>query len=134
MTESQQAPQAQPETPTLVASPKEIEEGKSFAVLSYVLSFIGLPFFLIPLIMRNNEYSLYHAKQCLILWIGGLVGGVVSGMLMAVCIGAILAPAVWIAMIVFCVMGLMNATKGLMKPLPLIGKFGEEWFKGLKKA
>jgi uncharacterized membrane protein len=51
-----------------------------------------------------------------------------------VCIGAILAPAVWIAMIVFCVMGLMNATKGLMKPLPLIGKFGEEWFKGLKKA
>jgi len=53
---------------------------------------------------------------------------------MAVCIGFIL----WIAVVVFClvlnIMGLMNATKGEMKPIPLIGKWGEDWFKGLKKT
>jgi hypothetical protein len=46
---------------------KEVEEGKAFAVLSYVLGLVGIPFFLVPLIMRNNEFSLFHAKQCLIL-------------------------------------------------------------------
>jgi len=130
--------QEPPEAPAAPAAPaagnNEVEEGKVFAILSYALSFVGLPFFLIPLIMRNNEFSLYHAKQCLILWLAGLVGSVVSGILMVVCIGVFL----WVAVCIFClvlnVMGLINAIKLEMKPLPVIGKWGEDWFKGIKKA
>jgi hypothetical protein len=31
-------------------------------------------------------------------------------------------------------MGLIAAVKGEMKPIPLIGKFAEDWFKGIKRA
>ena len=118
----------------VAADTKDVEEGKVFAVLSYVLTFLGLPFFLIPLIMRNNNFSLYHAKQCLMIWLLGIVGGALSGVLMAVCVGAILLILVVVAFYVLAIIGLINSAKGATKPLPLIGKWGEEWFKGLKKA
>ena len=60
------APQPQEPTAAQPATgaplPKDVEEGRTFAILSYALSFISIPFFLVPLIMRNNEFSLYHAK------------------------------------------------------------------------
>ena len=112
----------------------EVEEGKTFAILSYALGLIGLPFFLIPLIMRNNEFSLYHAKQCLLLWLAGLVVSVIGSVLMIVCIGIVILTAGWVFLLVLDIMGLANAIKGEQKPLPLIGKYADEWFKGLKKV
>ncbi len=132
MNDTNQAPQGQPiAAPTL---PTEVEEGRTFAILSYALSLIGLPFFLVPLIMRNNEFSLYHAKQCLLLWLGGIVVSVVGVPLMAVCIGLILVPVAGLFLLVLDIMGLVNAIKGEQKPVPLIGKYADDWFKGLKKA
>lgn len=114
--------------------PKEVEEGKPFAILSYALGLIGLPFFLVPLIMRNNDFALYHAKQCLILWLFGIVGSVVSGILAFICIGIILGVAIAILVLVLDIIGLVNAVNGEKKPLPWIGPFAEEWFKGVTKA
>jgi uncharacterized membrane protein len=132
MNDINQAPQGQPAAvPTL---PKEVEEGRTFAILSYALGLIGLPFFLIPLIMRNNEFSLYHSKQCLLLWLGGIVVSIVGVPLIAVCIGLILVPVAGLFLVVLDIMGLVNAIKGEQKPVPLIGKYADEWFKGLKKA
>jgi len=37
-------------------------------------------------------------------------------------------------LVVLDIMGLVNAIKGEMKPVPLIGQFAEDWFKGIKKA
>ena len=135
--EAPEAPAAEAEEVTVESADvgdKEMEEGKTFAILSYVLNFVGLPFFLVPLIMRNNEFSLYHAKQCLMLWLAGFVLSSVSGVLMAVCIGFILLPASCIFILVLNIMGLINTTKGEMKPVPLIGKWGDDWFKGIKKV
>jgi hypothetical protein len=42
MAENTQEPQAQPEATSAAVSPQEIEEGKAFAILSYVLSFVLL--------------------------------------------------------------------------------------------
>jgi uncharacterized membrane protein len=107
------------ETPPPAAPPieqsmdeKEVEEGKVFAILSYVLTFLSIPFFLIPLIMRNNEFSLFHAKQCLMLWLAGLVIFAVSVPLIAICIGVILAPAGGIFLLVLTIIGLINAING----------------------
>jgi len=121
-------------TPVTEGLPKEIEEGRTFAILSYALGLIGLPFFLIPLIMRNNAFSLYHAKQCLILWLAGIVVSVAGGILTVVCIGIVVLLAGWIFMLVLDILGLGNAIKGEQKPLPVIGKWGEEWFKGINKV
>lgn len=120
--------------PQPVLSTQEIEEGKTFAILSYALGIIGIPFFLVPLIMRNNEFSLFHAKQNLGLWLLGIAGGIVSAILSFICIGIILAPILGIFVLVLLIMGLMNSISGEMKELPLIGPYASEWFKGLKKV
>ena len=125
---------AEPQPAAPVMDAKEVEDGKAFALLSYGLSLIGIPFFLVPLIMRNNEFSLYHSKQCLIMWLLGAVGGTISAILMAVCVGAILVPALGIYLLVVAIMGLINSSNGEAKPLPWIGKWGEDWFKGITKA
>ncbi len=126
---AQPEPQATPPAPSA-----DIEEGKTFAILSYALSFIGLPFFIVPLIMRNNDFSLYHGKQCSMIWIGGVAVSLVGSLLAALCIGFIILPAGMIFLLVLNIIGLMNAVKGEQKAVPVIGKWGEEWFKGLKKA
>lgn len=128
------APEAPPAPAPAGMAAKEIEDGKAFAVLSYVLSFVSLPFFLVPLIMRNNAFSLYHAKQCLLLWLAGIVVSIVCVPLMAVCIGFVLLPVAGIALFVLAIMGLINASKGEAKPLPMIGKWAEDWFKGIQKV
>jgi uncharacterized membrane protein len=114
---------------------KEVEEGKAFAILSYALGFLGLPFFLVPLVMRNNAFSLYHSKQCLMIWLAGIAGGMISGILVAVfCLGIITGFALGIFILVVEIIGLINASKGEMKPLPLIGAYAEDWFKGITKV
>lgn len=129
------APPAQPEAvETPATAMADMEEGKTFAILSYALSLIGLPFFLVPLIMRNNEFSLYHAKQTLVIWLAGIAVSLVGSILSVVCIGIIILLGGWIFLLVLAVMGLMNAIKGEAKPVPAIGKWGEDWFKGLKKV
>ncbi len=130
MSEPIQSPQVSPAS----SFPKEVEEGRTFAILSYALGLIGLPFFLVPLIMRNNEFSLYHSKQCLMLWLAGIAVSIVGGILTVVCIGIILLMAGWIFLLVLDIIGLINAIKGLQQPLPLIGKFAEDWFKGISKV
>lgn len=137
MSDTNQTPQNQGAVqppPVTGGFSKEVEEGRTFAILSYALGLIGLPFFLIPLIMRNNEFSLYHAKQCLLLWIMGIAASMIGGLLIFVCIGVVLLPAAMIFLLVLDIIGLINAVKGEQKPLPLIGKWAEDWFKGLKKV
>ncbi len=111
----------------------DIQAGKTFAILSYALSFVGLPFFVIPLITRDNDFALYHAKQSLIIWLAGLALGVASGLLTLICIGPILGLIGMIALLAFNIIGLINAIKNQPKPVPLIGQWGEDWFKSITK-
>lgn len=130
-----QAQQAQsPPTASASNMSPEVEAGRAFAILSYALSFIGLPFFLVPLIMRNNEFSLYHAKQCLMLWLAGIVVSVVGGFLTLLCIGVLILLGGGIFLLVLNIMGLISAINGEQKPLPVIGKYAEQWFAGITKV
>ncbi len=114
--------------------PPEIEEGRSIAILSYALLLAMVPYFVLPLIWRNNEFTLYHAKQCHAIWIALLVLMVIAAPLMFVCVGIIIAAVAVIGALVLCILGIMNAVKGQAKPLPVVGKWGEEWLKGVRKA
>ena len=135
---SPEAPPAPAAEPAPATDAKDVEEGRVFAVLSYALGLVGIPFFLVPLIMRNNEFSLYHAKQCLVLALLFLARGVLVSMMAVTVILLFLAPLVWLATCVVlwvgCIMGLMAASKGEMKPLPVIGRWAEDWFKGFQEV
>ena len=134
-----------PAAPALAAAPetpppadgsvdiKEIEAGKTFAILSYVLSFVSLPFFIVPLIQRDNTFALFHAKQVMMLWLAGIALSVASGILTLICIGPFVAILGAIGLLVLAIIGLIGCTKNEMKPLPVIGKWAEDWFKGIAK-
>jgi uncharacterized membrane protein len=114
--------------------PEEVQLGKTFAVLSYVLNILGLPFWAIPLFFaRDNNFSLYHAKQSAVIWIVMIAGAIVSIPLMFICVGYFTWFAVWVGCLILNIMGLVNANAGTTKPVPALGSWGESWFKGFTK-
>ena len=115
-----------PEEATVVTmDAQEIEKGKTFAILSYIFILC-----IIPLIQKDNAFSLYHAKQGLLLLLTAIA---LSCLNVIPCLGWIVSGVGSLVLLVFAIMGLINAIKGEVKPVPLIGKFAEEWFKGIQK-
>jgi uncharacterized membrane protein len=115
-------------------TPGEVKDGKVFAILCYLINILGFPFWLLPLIMRDNNFSLYHAKQCLAMWVILMVGAAISVPLAFVCIGFVLLAIIYVGFLVLNIIGLLNAINEQAKPLPFIGTYAEKWFAGLKKA
>ncbi len=48
-------------------------EGRTMACLSYASIFMGLPFFLLPLLMRKDAFAIHHAKQAAEIYVGFIV-------------------------------------------------------------
>ena len=110
-------------------------QGQTSAILCYALSLTLLPFFFLPLILRNNSFSLYHAKQSLLLWILGIVSLYVGFLLMVFfCLGLVMIAGTSALLVVLNVVGLIHAIKGEQKPLPIVGAWAETWFKGIRRA
>lgn len=104
-------------TRNLNITPEEIQQGKTMAIISYLIFFI-------PLLMddmRNNKFVMFHTEQSIVLLIlniaAGIIGTVTCG------IGLIL----YIPWLVLLIMGIMNAANGEVKPLPVIGQWGEKF-------
>jgi hypothetical protein len=83
---------------------------------------------IISISQKNNAYALYHAKQALTLYICAFVGALICMPLCFLCIGIPLLIAVEVAV------GLINASSGQCKPLPLIDKFVDKWFGKIQKV
>lgn len=103
------------------------KEGKKIAVISYI-TVIGL---IIAFIMNNDKkdpFASYHIRQMVGMAVTGLAMGVI-GMIpilgwLIVILGSFMILYMWI-------MGLMNASNGKQKPVPILGAKYEEWFKGI---
>lgn len=142
-----------PETPSTPPPPppsnsgagpsgKELDEGKLFAILSYAINIIGVPFWIAPLLMKNNEFALYHAKQAGFTWLAGFALFVVAIIIMVVlvaifaplaCIAQIVMAAASVALLILNILGIVNAVGGKMVPLPVVGEFAANLFKGFTK-
>lgn len=81
------------------------EGSKDNTKLYSILAYIGILFLVGLLADKENPVVRFHVNQGLVLFIASLIL-------------SCLFP-VWI---VFMIMGILNANKGEMKPLPLIGK------------
>jgi len=96
---------------------EDVTSGKTMAMLCYLVFFI-------PLLMedmKKNNFVMYHVEQSIVLLILNIIIGIVG--VITCGIGLLL----YIAWIVFIIIGIMNANKGECKPLPLIGSFGEKF-------
>ena len=121
-------------TPPAVAQ-ADIDSGKTMAILSYIpIAFVGLIVSIISITQKNNAYSLFHAKQALTLYIFAIAGGLICLPLCFVCIGFPLLIAVELGGLVLCIIGIINASGGQSKPLPVVGKFADKWFGKIQKV
>lgn len=110
-----------PATPAPAASTpqpnkEDVEKNKAMAVIAYIIFFIPL------LAARDSKFAMYHANQGLNLFLLAVVGNIVLGVIPF--LGWFLMATIFpIVIFVFVILGIVNASKGEMKPLPLIGKF-----------
>jgi uncharacterized membrane protein len=121
-----------PEVRSSEISQEEINSGKVMAILAYIpFFFIGLIIAIVSIATKNNAYSLYHAKQALVLYI---IGACMMVILIIPFIGWAVFFLWGIFALVLLVLGIINASSGQCKPLPLIGGFGEKWFSSIQKV
>jgi uncharacterized membrane protein len=115
-------------------APQEIDSGKTMAILSYIpIALVGLIVSIISLVQKNNAFALYHAKQALTLYICAFAGALVCLPLCFVCIGIPLMIVVQVGALVLCILGIINASSGACKPLPVIDKLAVKFFGGIQK-
>ena len=97
----------------------EINKGKGISLLCYLGILVFIPF----LTEKENRYVLYHSYEGLNL----LVWEILSAVLASACsfvpfCGGLLAGAVGILQLGLLVIGIINASSGKAKELPLINK------------
>ena len=94
------------------------------AVISY-LTFIG---WIIAFVLYQNdksEFAIYHIRQSLGIVILGVVGWVIFWIPILGWLCAIFLFVMWL-------MGLIYAAQGEAKPVPVLGNFFQDIFKGIQ--
>jgi uncharacterized membrane protein len=116
---------APPPRPPINSDTADIEQNKIFAVFAY----FGI-LFLVPLLAApNSKFARFHANQGLVLFLVSLALGfgyaVIAAVLMHIpFIGHLVALTLSVmpmAVVVFMILGVINAASGHFKQLPLIG-------------
>jgi len=105
----------------LQADKADVEKNKVMAIVGYIIPIL----FFIPLVSdgKNSPFAKFHANQQLNFLLFTVIGYIASTVLMVILIGFLLYFVVMIGSVVFMIMGIINAAKGEMKKLPLIGGF-----------
>ncbi len=103
------------------------DEEKIFSLLCYLISIIGVLIVLLTKKERTN-FSLYHAKQGLVLFIVEIIISIIASLFMWIpFIGWLIYTVLWILMLVLVILGSINSLKGETKELPIIGKYARKF-------
>ena len=102
------------------SSSGEQKKNTGMAMIAYILFFV-------PLLTdaKNDPFVKYHVKQGLVLFIFAVASSIIT-MILPI-IGWMLSPILNLIVIVLLIMGIMNASGGKEKELPVIGKFAENF-------
>lgn len=95
-------------------------DGKTKAIVAHI-TYIG---WIIALVINSNEkdeITSYYIRQLLGIYLFSIV---ISFIPLINVIG-------WILALVFWIMSLVGAVNGEMKETPVIGKYFQDWFKGI---
>lgn len=94
-------------------STDDINNNKTVAGLAYFIFFLPL------LASPDSKFGKFHANQALLLFISGIVGNIILGLIPI--IGWILMPIYGIIILVLGIQGLLAGLGGKSKEIPIIG-------------
>jgi uncharacterized membrane protein len=100
---------------------KNSGKNKGMEIVAYIVFFV--PFFTDA---KDDPFVKYHIKQGLVLFICSIVVWLVVNVIPVVGM-LLLAPVLDIAILILMIIGIINASNGVEKPLPLIGHFAENF-------
>lgn len=103
-----------------------IEEGKTAAITSYIL-IVGV---LIAMSMNGetkNPFASFHIRQAL----GISLTFISLGLIISNFDSILISAPMWIFVSVLWSYGIFSAINGETKPLPLLGKYYQIWFKNV---
>ncbi len=81
----------------------------------------------------KTEFNAFHIRQSLGIHILSVAMIVIGTVLWYVpYVGGLLDWAIRILILVLMIVGLIGASKGETKPLPVVGELFQNWFKGIK--
>jgi len=104
---------SQPDNPQ---EPQDVDNEKALAVIAY----IGI-LWIVPLIAaQDSDFAMYHANQGLNLFIAAMI---IFAIGLIPILGWLIAMFGWIGVVIFMIIGIVNAAGGKKKPLPVIGKY-----------
>jgi uncharacterized membrane protein len=110
----------------------DVTRGKTIAILSYC-TLIG---WIIAIIMHQSEktrYGAFHLRQGLGLFIFAVGAMMVLGIIGLVMLFLwALLPFIQLTLLVFMILGIINAAGGKMQGLPLIGKLSDKMLAGIQ--
>lgn len=106
-----------PEAPK--ADTADFEQNKIMAIVGYI---IPLLFFVPMLSEKRSPFGMFHANQQLALLITAVIVQIV-GTVIPILGWFIILPLGMIAVVVLAIMGIINASNGKMKQLPIIGGY-----------
>lgn len=119
------ARQARPLSPQQLID-QDIESGKALALVSHASLLVGLPLFLIPMVTRDNQFALHHAKAAAVtfgaLWIA-------AGLTVVTC--GLLFPLLFLCYVPMLV-GFVKAANGDLAGSWGGGNLGEQIFSGVR--
>lgn len=110
-----------------------IEEGRTFAILSHIGTVLGVPLFLIPLLQRDNEFAMHHAKAAAVTYASFiLLGTIFLSLYMCTCgFGLVLFPVVLLPFVPL-IAGVIDASNGRRASRLALGDLGERVLGGLQ--
>ncbi|MBM3245329.1 MAG: hypothetical protein FJZ15_06025 [Candidatus Omnitrophica bacterium] len=100
-------------------TPKEIEEGKILAVVSYWFFLCILPF----LLKKDNKFAVFHGKQGLVLFIF-LVAGFIFNIIPF--LGWLVYRVISFIYLLFLLWGTINALMGKYYRLPIVADIADK--------
>lgn len=94
----------------------DAEKNKTAGILGYVIFFL-------PLLMApKSHFAKYHANQGLLLLIAAIAVHVLANVIPF--FGwLVIGPVGYVFLLVLFIMGILNASRGETKPLPIIGSY-----------
>jgi len=95
---------------------KDIEDNKVIAILAYLVFFLPL------LAAKDSRFAMYHGNQGFLLFLLLLAVNTV-GTVVPILGWLIILPIGNLLILALLIMGIINASKGEEKPLPIIGKY-----------